>query len=214
MSKIIFSIQGSTKDKVKYELAVFEATKEGVKGLPATLSVGMQPSRPCTLYFNKTDKGVLAELRGPIPKLQPDGAPILNVKEGREYYEFETYKDKEKERWIEAPLGTFGIRAGATSGKNYVMGKMYHHELLMPMARLLYAIRNSDNNFDPQQPDKPLKSDHISALNDLQSDRNASHLVNLFPTNGFAASKASKLFEAELSYVERTKTPESSGPSM
>lgn len=211
---IIFSLKGASADKVQFELAVFEATKEGVKGLPASLKVGIQLSRPCTVYFNKTDKGVLAEVRGPIPKLNPDGTPMLRVHEGREQYVFESYKVEGKERWIEAPLGTFGTRAGALSGKQYVMGKLYHQELLMPMARLLYAIRNSTNEVNPQNPDQSTKADHIKALNDLQADRNSSFIVNMFPANAIAAHKASKIFESELTYTERAKPAEPSGPSM
>lgn len=195
---VLFEFKGKTRDDVTVELIAFESNKDGVKGVPVKLKVGMDPSIPCTLYFNTSGQGkVFAELRGPIPKVDESGKPILNLKDGRELYDFVTYKNPStgKDTWVDAPLGSFSVMESKEKGSKYVMGKLYVTHVHLDMARLLYAIKNPSSD--------QTKEKSIAELNAIQSDRNNTYLVNMFPANGntpqdVSVKNASKLFNDEI----------------
>ncbi|MFK4132444.1 hypothetical protein ACI2KR_09210 [Pseudomonas luteola] len=205
--KIIFALQGRTADGVDFKFAAFEPKKEGAPSVPARLTIGTNPSMPCTVFFNDTSKGVLAEIRGFIPKLDEQKNPILKIENAQELYDFETYSVDGKERWVETSLGTLGVRQAQSSGNNYVMAKFYHQELAFPIARLLYDIRNIPTR----------KDEAIEKLNAIQNNHDNSFLVNMFPQSSLAAKKVSEVFKAEIPFNEKPQTTsrkrESSSPS-
>ncbi|MEG1346712.1 MAG: hypothetical protein RSD49_01565 [Hafnia sp.] len=205
----LFSMKGKTRDGVKIELTAYDKNKPDVKGVPAKIKIGIDPSIPCTLYFNTTASGaVIAELRGPIPRVDDNGKPILKIVDNREMYDFVSYTNKETNRtvWAEAPLGSFSVQEGRESKNKYIMGKMYLSHTHLEMARLLYAIRHPTEN-DPKQ-------DSIDALNKIQSDRSNTYLVNIFPSqDSYSALNASKLFATELASSTSPRPQQSSSPS-
>jgi hypothetical protein len=189
----LFSVKGKTRDGVVIELTAYDQNKEGVKGVPAKLKVGIDPSLPCTLYFNTTATGiVIAELRGPVPKVDEMGKPILKVVDNRERYDFVSYKNgDQKDVWVEAPLGSFSVQEGKESGNKYIMGKMYKQHTHLDMARLLYAMRNPTDALPKEKA--------IEELNKIQSDRSNTFLVNVFPNkDSYSAPGAGKLFGQDL----------------
>lgn len=211
---IIYAIKGRSNDDMDFQFATFDKdqNRQDKKGFPAKLTIGPDPSRMCTVYYNETASGVIANLYGPIPKRGEDGRPILKIVDGQERYDWMTYTDKETGRdvWVEAPLGTFSAREGKKSGNNYIFAKIYHDELLVPMAQLSYLIRHS--------PEK--KEEAIRELNALQSEHGNSILLNMFPASAIAARKLGLVYKEEFPFTEMPsvqrkadKTSDSPSPS-
>jgi hypothetical protein len=191
---IIYAIKGRSKDGVDIQLATFDNNKEGAKGFSGKLTIGQDPSRMCTVYYNETaDGSVIGNIYGPIPKKDESGKPILNIVDGQERYDWMTYTDRQsgKERWVEAPLGTIGVKQGKESGANYIFAKLYHEEALLPMARLKYEISNV-----PETKDEALVN-----LNKLQSEHGNSMLLSLFPASPIAAKKLETVFKKEFKFT-------------
>ena len=211
---IIYAINAKSNDNLDVQFAVFTkyAGNEDKKGFPAKLTMGTDPGRMCTVYYNElADGSVLANVSGPVPKKDEAGRPIIKLVEGKERYEWETYINKTtgKEQWVDAPLATFGVKIGEKSGKPYIFSKVFFEETLLPMARLKYLIAN-----DPDG-----KAQAITDLNTIQSKHGNSLLLNFFPSSAIAAKKMSEVFKHEFDYNEppsrRTQaTPSAPSPSL
>lgn len=207
----LFALNGKTRDEVKIEILGYEPNKQGVKGIPVKLRIGVDPSMPCTLYFNTLPTGkVIAELRGPIPRTHDDGRPILTIKDGREYYDFVSYQNEAgKTVWAEAPLGSFSVMTSKEKGTKYIMGKMYVSHVHLDMARLLHAIKH---------PTTMPKEQAIEQLNAIQQKRENAFLVNVFPSKGNVPPERSvehltKLFNEEITAPSKAPSPApSNGP--
>jgi hypothetical protein len=191
---IIYAIKGRSADGVDIQLATFDNAKQGAKGFPAKLTIGEDVGRMCTVYYNETRDGdVIGNLYGPIPKKDEGGRPITSIVDGQERYEWMTYKDPEtqKDRWVEAPLGTISVKQGNKSGQNYIFTKLYHEEALVPMARLSYEIKNIPEG----------KEQAIESLNKLQREEGMSMLLSLFPASPIAAKKLETVFKKEFVFT-------------
>lgn len=208
----LFALKGKTRDDVNIEVLGYEPNKQGVKGIPVKLRIGVDPSMPCTLYFNTLPTGkVIAELRGPIPRTDENGKPILTIKDGREYYDFVSYQNEAgKTIWAEAPLGSFSVMTSKEKGSKYIMGKMYVSHVYLEMAQLLYAIKHPTTKMPKEQA--------IEQLNAVQQRRENAFLVNVFPSKGSISPERSveqltKLFNEEITAPSKSSTPApSNGP--